>query len=164
MTVKELVEAAPFCDTLEIVVREHGSGKWIQGYRIGKNVEIYPYECRAEIREGNIVGRVFSEIGKKKPPLKDGEEKDIFHSMNLKMKVIKKDVVHLPDNVAQLQVCSFQPRHIPGYHKEPMTHNDFKLDIRAYPEGWVPEKEQPKTKDNDGDQIPGQMNILDFME
>lgn len=164
MTVRELIEAAPFCDTLEIVVRERGHGKWIQGYRIGKNVEIYPCECRAEIREGNIIGRVLREIGEKKPPLKDGEEKDIFCSMNLKMKVIKKDVVYLPDNVAQLQVCSFQPRHIPGYHKEQLTHNDFKLDICAYPEGWELEKEQPETKDNVSKRIPGQMNLLDFME
>ena len=53
---------------------------------------------------------------------------------------------NIPDKVANLKVCRFQPRYIPCYHGEQLTHNEFQLDIEAYPEGWELEKEQPKTK------------------
>ena len=164
MTVKELVEAAPSCDTLEVIVREHGCGKWIQGYLIGKNIDTYPaFQRKDWIEYKKTHNNCYSD----KRKLKDGEEVEGTHGgCGLPMKLIKKSVSNIPDKVANLKVCRFQPRYIPCYHGEQLTHNEFQLDIEAYPEGWEPEKEQPKseTKDNDSKQIPGQMNLLDFME
>ena len=165
MTVKELVDAGTFCDTVEVIVRENGNGHWIQGYRIGKDVCIYPAEARAEYREQ------FYEIGKRKPSLKDGEVVDVLCSVNLKMKVIKKSVEHLPDNVAKLQVCHYQPRNIPSYHKNQLFDNSFMLDIWAYPEGWLPEqKNEPAAvhkkeikNTNQNELLQGQTNIFDYL-
>ena len=164
MTVKELVEAAPFCDTVEVIIRENGNGHWIQGFLIGKNIDAYPAFLRKDYIE-YIKSHPNSHSDKRR--LKAGEEAEGTHGgCGLPIKLIKKSVSNIPDKVANLQVCSFQPRHIPSYHKEALTHNEFQLNICAYPEGWEPEKEQPKseTKDNDSKQIPGQMNLLDFME
>lgn len=36
MKIRELIDVCPNCDVLEVVVRDHGHGKWIQGYMIGK--------------------------------------------------------------------------------------------------------------------------------
>ena len=162
MTVKELVEAAPFCDTVEVIIRENGNGHWIQGYLIGKNIDTYPAFQRKDWIEYR---KSHNNCHFDKRKLKAGEEVEGTHGGGgLPMKLIKKSVSNIPDKVANLQVCSFQPRHIPSYHKEALTHNEFQLDIEAYPEGWEPEKEQPETKDNVSKQIPGQMNLLDFME
>ena len=161
MTVRELVEAAPFCDTVEIIMRENGNRHWIQGYLIGKNIDIYPAFQRKDWIEYK---KTHPNCHSDKRRLKDGEEVEGTHGCSLPMKLIKKSVSKIPDKVANLKVCSFQPRHIPCYHGEALTHNEFQLDIEAYPEGWEPEKEQPRAKDNDGDQVPGQMNLLDFME
>lgn len=163
MTVRELVEAAPFCDTVEVIIRENGNGHWIQGYLIGKNINIYPAFQRKDWIEYR---KSHNNCCFDKRILKAGEEVEGTHGGRLPVKLIKKSVSNIPDKVANLQVCSFQPRHISSYHKEPLTHNEFQLDICAYPEVWEPEREQPKseTKDNDSKQIPGQMNLLDFME
>ena len=162
MTVKELVEAAPFCDTVEVIIRENGNGHWIQGYLIGKNINIYPAFQRKDWIEYR---KSHNNCHFDKRMLKAGEEVEGTHGGGgLPMKLIKKSVSNIPDKVANLQVCSFQPRHISSYHKEPLTHNEFQLDICSYPEGWELEKEQPETKDNVSKQIPGQMNLLDFME
>ena len=68
-------------------------------------------------------------------------------------------------NVAKLQVASFQPRHIPSFHGEQLTHNDFVLNIDCYPEGWEVEPvEVSKTKLPKVDhQFEGQMCIEDFL-
>jgi len=161
MNVKELVSAAPNCDSVEIVVREHGSGRWIQGYRVGKDIEQFPCEYSIEVREA-IDGHKYTKHidGRSEKRLNKGEIRDVLHGMNLPMKLIKKNVEHLPDNVAQLQVCSFQPRHIPSFHREAMTHNEFTLDINCYPEGWKPE---PPKVEKTSDDIEGQMNLFDLM-
>ena len=164
MTVKELVETAPFCDTVEVIIRENGNGQWIQGFLIGKNIDTYPAFQRKDYIE-YIKSHPNSHSDKR--TLKDGEEVEGTHGgCGLPMKLIKRSVSNIPDKVANLQVCSFQPRHIPSYHKEALTHNEFQLNLCAYPEGWEPEREQPKSeaKNNDSKQIPGQMNLLDFME
>lgn len=166
MTVKELVESAPNCDALEIVVREKGCGKWIQGYRISKFAEQWKSEHTVELQEkldasGIKYNKVIKEYGDKSPRLKEGEIRDVMHGYNLPMKIIKRDVSHLPENVAGLQVCSFQPRHIPSFHREQMTHNEFSLDINCYPEGFVPELEEKKKDLNE--QLEGQTDIFDFI-
>lgn len=158
MTVKELVDAAPNCDAIEIVVRTNGCGQWIQGYRISKYAEQWKAEHTVEMQE-----KVVKVYGDKAPDLTDGEIRDVYHGYNLPLKIIKRDVSKLPDYVANLQVFSFQPRHIPSFHREQLTHNEFSLDINCYPDGFVPEVESEK-KDDPNKQLEGQTNIFDFME
>ena len=158
MTVRELVETATNCDAIEIVVREHGYGQWIQGYRISKYAKQWKVEHTVEMQE-----KVIKVYGDKAPELTDGEIRDVYHGYNLPMKIIKKDVSKIPDYVANLQVCSFQPRHIPSFHREQLTHNEFALDINCYPEGFVPEIEKVD-KEDPNEQLEGQTNIFDFIE
>lgn len=150
MTVKELIEVSPSCDTVEIVVREHGHGQWVQGYLIGKDIDYYPAFVRADRRES------YEETRKRR--LKDGEEVDGQHSYKLPMKLIKKSVEHIPEHIAKLEVCSVQPRHIPTYHREQATHNEYMYDINCYPEGFVPEKEQPSAEQKAA-VMQGQMSL-----
>lgn len=160
MTVKELIDAAPFCDVVEIVVRKEGHGQWIQGYRIGVNAKIYPSEITAEIRE--LKG--LKEYWNPPIPLEYGEEIDfnrIGLLKNLPMRVICKDCHKLPDYIGRLEVSSYQPRHIPSYHKDQLTHNDFDLDINCYPDNYAPMIEAAESKT---EQLPGQMSIEEFLE
>lgn len=161
MTVKELIEAGHFCDSAEIIVREKGCCKWIQGYRIGKNIDIFPCEYTIEVQE-TLKGKWGKHIdGRHQPRLTKGEIRDIYHAFGLPMKLIKKDVRNLPENVANLKVCNFQPRHIPSFHLDAMTHNEFLLEINAYPDGYV--EEVKEKKENKHEELEGQMNIMDFM-
>ena len=160
ITVKELVDFAPFCDAIEIVVREKGHGHWIQGYRISKHAEQWKTEHTVELQEKIKLG-----YGDKAPRLEDGEIRDVYHGYNLPMKIIKRDVSKLPEYVAKLQVASFQPRHIPSFHREQMLHNEFSLDIDCYPDGYVPEVEKTQSNKSDpNQQLEGQTNIFDFLE
>lgn len=165
MTVKELIDAAPFCDSAEIVVRTEGSGQWIQGYRIGKDIYMFPCEYTIEVQEtlkGDTWNRQID--GRNQPPLTKGEIRDIFHGSKLPMKLIKKDVSRLPENVAGLTVSSFQPRHIPSFHLAQLTHNDFLLEINAYPEGYEFTEEQEKEEKTKDNQIAGQVSLMDLLE
>ena len=51
MTIRELLEASPNCDTIEAVIRKNGCGQWLQGYRVGKDVRLYPSEQSREFIE-----------------------------------------------------------------------------------------------------------------
>lgn len=156
MTVRELIEAAPFCDALEIVVREHGHGQWIQGYRISKHAEMWKSEHTVECGE-----KIKITYGDKAPRLTDGEIRDVMHGYNLPLKIIKKDPEKIPDYIGNLIVCSFQPRNIPSFHREQLTHNEFSMDICCYPDGYVPEVEE--NKNNKQEQLEGQTSIYDFI-
>ncbi len=161
MTVGELVEAATFCDCIEVVVREEGCRHWLQGYRVGKDVDVYPSEYSVEYLEEKQ--RYMRTYGKEMPKMRPSEIRDLRRSRDLPIKVIKKDVHRLPEKIANLQVYDFQPRHIPSYHKEQLTHNDFSMDINAYPEGWEPERvEKPKTEAQD--ELEGQMSFDDLIK
>jgi hypothetical protein len=85
MTVQELMDAMPYCDLLEVVVRQTGHGKWVQGYRIGKEAKIFPSEYTIEEWEKHT----FRKYGVKF--LEEGQEVDIRHGYDLPMKVICKD-------------------------------------------------------------------------
>lgn len=167
MTVGELVAAAPFCNAVEVVVRENGTGEWIQGYRISKYEEMYKCEFTVEFQEAILKDGTKHKYGihvngNNQTKMTQGEIRDVYHGCKLPMKIIKKPVEKMPDNVAQLQVSYFQPRHIPSFHGEQATHNDFELDICAYPEGWKPEKPD-KSKIEQEQQLPGQTDIFDFL-
>lgn len=158
MTVQELLDCMPNCNLVEIVIRKTGHGQWIQGYRIGKEAKIYPAEVNAEIRE--IKG--LKEYTSPRVDLNEGEIVDVERGFHLPMKVICKDCHKLPDHIGGLEVCSALPRHVPFFHKDALTHNDFALDINCYPDGFIPEKiieakETPQIRS-----LEGQMCIEDF--
>lgn len=155
MTVKELIDASPFCDTVEVVIRDNG--KWVQGYRIGKNVKIFPAEQSAEYIEKRNLNR----FKIKARILDEGEEIDVQKPISLPLKIICKDVKKMPDYVGNLEVDHILPRHIPSYHKEQLTHNDFLYDITAYPpDRIVTEVEEDPKQEK---QIEGQMDISEWL-
>lgn len=160
MTVKELIDAAPFCDVVEIVVRKEGHGQWIQGYRVGSRAQIYPSEVTAEIRE--LKG--LKEYHSPSVPLNDGEIID-FEKYGLmsrmKMRVICKSCHKVPDYIGRLEVCEFMPRHVPSFHKGNLYHNDFSMEINCYPDNYAPMIEAAEAKT---EQLPGQMSIEEFLE
>lgn len=164
MKIRELIEVSPNCDVIEVVVRENGHGKWIQGYMIGKNIDFYPAFQRKDVIEDRQNNR--------KRHLKDGQEVDGEHGMRLPMKLIKKNVTSAPDYIMNLEISHIQPRHIPCYHKDQLTHNDFQYDVSAYPDGWNPniKENDDNIKRNNDDvkqkidvQLDGQMDITDFL-
>ena len=157
MTVQELMDAMIFCDLLEVVVRQTGHGKWLQGYRIGKDAKIFPSEYTVEEWEKHS----FRSYDRKVIHLEEGDEIDVRHGYDLPMKVICKDCHKLPDYIGRLEVSYYQPRHIPSYHKDQLTHNDFDLDINCYPDNYAPMIEAAEAKT---EQLPGQMSIEEFLE
>lgn len=157
MTVKELISVSPFCDLVEITVRENGCGKWIQGYRVGKDAKLFPVNLTKEIREQYHL----QSYQNKTISLEEGDEIDCTHGYELKMKVICRDVHRIPDNIGNLQIAHIQPRHIPSFHRDALTHNNFEYDLDCFPDGYVPEVEQSKEKTI---MIDGQMTIDEWME
>lgn len=156
MTIKELLEVSPFCDTIEVVVRKVGHGMWLQGYRVSKNAKIYPVEQSREF----IEMRGLKSYERHVLPLKDNEEINVVRLDGLKMKIICKEPRQAPNEILNLEICSVQPRHIPLYHKEALTHNEFSYDIDCYPPAY--EIEHIETKAIEEKQLEGQMNIFDF--
>lgn len=160
MTVKELIDVSPFCDLVEVVVRDQGHGKWVQGYRVGKNAKLYPVNMSLKLRE-----RFHQKSYESRTVVLDeGQEIDCEQGMGLPMKVICRDVRKIPDNIGNLTICDIQPRHIPQIHKDAMTHNDFAYDIDCYPDGFVPESitEQEKAT-KIADDIDGQLSIEEWI-
>ena len=157
MTIRELLEVSPSCDTIEVVVRKEGHGMWLQGYRVSKNAKIYPVEQSREL----IEIRGLKEYNLRPAPLRENEVVETVRiGGNLKMKIICKDPRQAPSEILNLEICSVQPRHIPLYHKEALTHNEFSYDIDCYPPAY--EIEHIETKAIEEKQLEGQMNIFDF--
>lgn len=156
MTVKELLEVCPSCDLVEIVIRAEGSGKWIQGFRIGKDAAVFPAEITKEVieklrLERNHRGTAY---------LEEGEEIE-FRKLGaqLPMKVICQDVKKLPEHIANLRVCWAQPRTIPRLHPDPLTDNRFSFDISCFPDGY----EEPEEEGKKDTQLVGQMSLADIV-
>lgn len=147
MTVKELIDVSFACDLVEIVVREEGFGRWIQGYRIGKNAKLFPVEITKEVLE-----KYKLEQGARRViPLNEGQEIDCTHAINLPMKVICKDVKRIPDYIGNLKVSHVIPRRVPRLHNRPMETNDHAYEIDCFPNGYVEPVEEPKQeKDMEG--------------
>ena len=109
MTIKELLEVSPFCDTIEVVVRKEGHGMWLQGYRVSKNAKIYPVEQSREL----IELRGLKEYNLRPAPLRENEVIETVRiGGNLKMKIICKEPRQAPNEILNLEICSVQPRHI----------------------------------------------------
>ena len=158
MTVKELIEVSPFCDTVEIIIRDQGRVMWVQGFRIGKNAKIYPCEKCTEYRKKLML----DDYSRKWIYLHKGEEVDVEVGRDLPMKVICKDVHKIPDYIGNLKVAFIQPRHIPQYHRDALTHNEYALEIDCFPEGFVMPAEEKKLEKSE--QLEGQTSIEDFLE
>lgn len=140
MKVGEIIEI--FGDNLkniEIVIRENGDSKWIQGYRVGEDAAIYPYEKRVELIEAGI-----KDDQHKTQRLRAGQIKDILKIGNLKMKVIAKKVKNAPDYIKELEICHAIPRRIYQLHGEQLFNNTFDLEINCYPCGYIPEEREPE--------------------
>ena len=160
MTVKELVDAAIFCDVVEIVIRENGGhGKWLQGYRIGKEAKIYPSELTREVREIMEIESYESKTYNCKP----GEVLPVFKGNNLPMKVICKDVKKIPEEIGNLEVADFIPRKVYPIHMNSLTSNNHELEINCYPADVIPDK-FIESKVVEPEQLEGQMSIEQFLE
>lgn len=112
MTVGELIKVSPYCELIEVVIRMNGCGKWIYGYRVGKDVKIYPAEYSAEVKELRSLKEYTPYPNTKIVKLKDG---DVFqigreYDQSMKMKVICVDIQkRLPKEVADLEVYEAKP-------------------------------------------------------
>lgn len=160
MTVKELIEISPFCDLVEIVVRSNGHGKWIQGYRVGKNAKLYPVNLSVKLRKA--FGMESYQSGT--IALDEGQEIDCEHGRGLPMKVICKDVRKIPDYIGNLKICDIQPRHIPQIHRDALTHNDFAYDLDCFPDGYIPESEKQREEaEKEAKEIDGQLSIEEWI-
>lgn len=161
MTIRELLEVSPFCDTIEAVIRKNGRGQWLQGYRVGKNVKVYPSEQSREF----IELKSLKQYGTGSYLLKPGEIIECAKiGNNLKMKIICKEPLKAPKEILDLEISHIQPRYIPMYHKDNLTHNNFMYDIDCYPPEYqfeITEAEQKVIVDK---QLEGQTNIFDFIE
>ena len=159
MTVRDLIECSYFVKNIEVVIRENGGGTWIQGFRIGTDAMLYRYEQCAEHREER--GMFGTELYK----LKDDEILNVKTCHNLPMKIMCIEPKKAPKEVLDLVVHHYQPRHIPYIHGESATHNDFDLNIDAFPpermEKLADYREVIETKLDD--QLEGQMSIEDFI-
>lgn len=161
MTIKELLEVSPSCDTIEIVVRKNGHGQWLQGYRVGKEVRVYPIEQSREFIE--LKG--LNQYDRSSYRLAPNEIIDVLRGgNNLKMKIICKEPLKAPNEILDLEISHIQPRHIPMYHKEALTHNEFSYDIDCYPPAYRIEIQELETKEILDRQLDGQLSIADFIE
>ena len=159
MTVKELIDAAIFCNVAEIVIRENGGhGRWIQGYRIGKEAKIYPSELTMEVRE--LMGLKAYQSGTY--CCNEGEIFDIRKSAHLPMKIICKDVHKLPEAIGALEVADFIPRKVYPIHKNNLISNSHELEIACYPVEAIPDK-FVECKVVQPEQLEGQMSIEDLL-
>lgn len=154
MTVRDLVQGAPFLRNIKVIVREHGSGCWIQGFRIGPDAKIHKFERCAEFEEQMSVNR-------QDYKLKEGESFDVARFQDMPMKVKCVDPRKAPADVLDLVVCHYLPRHICEYHDD----NDFDLEIDCYPpehqEKLATYRETKEAKADD--QLEGQMSIEEFL-
>lgn len=160
MTVQELLNVMSFCDLLEVVVRKTGHGQWIQGYRVGKEVKIYPTEYTVE----EIEKRSFRSYERRIIDLEKGEEVDIKHGFRLPMKVICKDCHKLPEYIGRLEVCEVLPRKVPEFHGESLTHNNFSLYVDCYPDNYTPEKYISSTDVTKKAIEDNQLSIFNYLE
>ena len=161
MTIRELLEASPNCDTIEAVIRKNGHGQWLQGYRVGKDVRVYPSEQTREFIELMSLNTYEGKSYKLSP---NEIVKVVKLGNNLKMTIICKEPLKAPKEILDLEVCYVQPRYIPMYHKSALTHNDFMYDIDCYPPDYQFEIVQTEQKAIPDKQLTGQTSIFDFIE
>jgi len=158
MKVRDLLEVSPSCDTIEVVIRKEGHGMWLQGFRVSKNAKVYPVEQSREF----IEMRGLKSYELHALPLKENEEVDTERPNGLKMKIICKDPIKAPAEILNLEIAHIQPRWVPHYHKEQLTHNEYCYDLDCFPPSY--QITHVETKEIEQKQLEGQTNIFDFIE
>lgn len=124
MKVRDLVNCSSgFLTDMEVVIRD--MGYWVYGYRIGPHAKIYRYEHCAEYREQR------NQLGFGEVKLKPGETADVIKwppdSCPMTIMCVKPEKA--PEEVLDLEVNYYQPRHMPEFHGEQLTHNEYSLEI-----------------------------------
>lgn len=122
--VRDLVKCSSgFLTDMEVVIRD--KGKWVYGWRIGPHAKIYRYEHCAEYREQR------GQFGIDAVKLKPGEYADVtkWPPDGCPMTVMCVKPEEAPEEVLDLEVNYYQPRYMPEFHGEQLTHNDFSLEI-----------------------------------
>ena len=168
MTVRDLVfGASESLEGMEIVVRENGGGKWIQGFRISKKARLYPIDSRVEEREKHPWVKETCPRGSGlNCPVPEGEVVTVYQdTFNYPIKVMCIDPRKAPKNVLDLEVRRYLPRNIPTLHGQKLFSNDFSLEIDCYEpekmEKLAMYREVVEDKIED-DQLAGQMSIEDY--
>lgn len=137
MTVQELIDVSPWLEAVEVIVRTNGESKWLYGFRIGKDVRIYPSEQGAEARELRQLKEYTPYPNKQIVVLKDGDIVNVApaHDLlgnKLTLKVICRDVHRkLPAEIGTLEICKVLPRRVPGYSQ--LTQIEHTYEINCYP-------------------------------
>ena len=153
MTVGELVPLFPFLKRLDVVVRETGHGKWVYGWRIMEDAEIFPAENFVDKdkdpRTHHLGCVPLESIGVK--------EVEVQNGIGIKLKVIDRAPRKMPKEVAALQICDIVPRGIRS-----LSSLDHDLEINCYPDGYEPEVVKANKAAGD-DQLYGQMDISDIL-
>ena len=167
MTVRDLVECAPELEGMEIVIRENGGGKWIQGFRISKKAQLYPSDVTIEHRE-SYPWIDEDELQRHGLDVPEGEVVDVKRGSLLCLLPIKVMCIEpkkAPKDVLDLEVRYYLPRNIPTIHGLKLFNNSFSLEINCYP----PEKQeklaiyQEVIEKKENEQLAGQMSIEDFL-
>lgn len=169
MTVRDLVECAHSLEGMEIVVRENGGGKWIQGFRISPKAKLYPSDITIEHKELHpwIDEKELNRHGQLVP---EGEIVDVKRGTFLSQMPIKVMCIEpkkAPNYILDLEVKYYLPRNIPTIHGSKLFNNDFSLEINCF----LPERQEKlaeyreiiEDKQDDDGQLAGQMCIEDFL-
>lgn len=166
MTIRDLVSGADGdLEGMEIVVREGGKGRWIQGYRISKKAELYPIDSTIENRElypwvkTNSHGDYCCDVP-------EGESLVVYQPhRDFPIKIMCIDPKKAPKEILDLEVSRYLPRNIPVIHGLRAFNNEFSLEIWAYlPEpSEKPAIYQEVKKAEIDDQLEGQMSIEDYL-
>ena len=166
MTVRDLVLGADDdLEGMEIVVREGGKGKWIQGFRISKKARLYPIDSTIEHRELHPWIKTNSN-GEFNCAVPEGKAVTVYKfGRDFPIEVMCIDPKKAPKDVLDLEVSRYLPRNIPVIHGDKLFNNGFNLEIWAY----MPEKAEKlaiyrEIKETElDDQLAGQMSIEDFL-
>ena len=137
MTLKELIDVSN-CKAFEVVIREHGYGKWIYAYKIGEKVQVGKFDYYEHSNGKWEQSRRFFH------PEKEIEVGRFDGAC--KCLIIPKPISKLPKKVWNLQVESFRYGVVV---ESGIDHSYDCLAINCFPEGWAepePEKvaEDPK--------------------
>ena len=130
MTLKELIDVS-YCEAFEVVIRDHGCGKWIYAYKIGEKVEVGKYDYYEHSNgRWEQSGRFFTP---------DKEIEVGRHDGKCKCLIIPKPISKLPKKIWDLQVAFFRYGIVV---EKGIDHSYDCLAIDCFPEGF--DKEEVK--------------------
>lgn len=164
MTVRDLVKCADgFLQNLDVEIRDNG--KWVYGYRIGLDAQIYYAEKCESFADRR------GQFGVGNCRLQPGEVAEVFKwpPADCPARVMCLKPTNAPAEVLDLEVNYYLPRHTS------MTDNNFDLDVVCHlpdlmiasekVKAWITknhsEVKQPKDSTED---IDGQMSLDQFFQ